>query len=256
MNLLENTNRVTLELSNLCNFAARHKGLCPAGSTEGTRILPMQTIREIVSDLKQMGWGENRWLAFHVYNEPLLDPRLFSIIEHVVKELPGVCPYLMTNGWYLTKGLALELMGVGIYRMTVTAYSPEERKRLQGIIRDIPQIRMHIGRLKTTILDPKDGPPTYKPCFAPLCDLVIRSSGNVGLCCLDWAETVTFGNVFENSLVSILKREEETMGNLQRELMLNSRHHEVCRKCWKRRKGTTPDKGRHWMKAKGLDDGQ
>jgi 2-deoxy-scyllo-inosamine dehydrogenase (SAM-dependent) len=249
-NLLSTTNRVSIQISNLCNYVHLHRGLCAAGNAREVQILPTRVIKEVVSDLKEMGWGKESILAFHAYNEPLIDPRLLLLVQYVKKELPDVCPYLMTNGWYLNEHLMVDIIEAGFERITITSYSREERRRLSPIVHAFPEVRMHIGRLKPQMLNPGKGPSYYKRCHAPLCDLTIRSSGNVGLCCIDHAETVVYGNVYRESLISILQRELPGMEKLQNELRCRRRSLNVCKTCWRRRKAEKPDDDYRWVKTR------
>lgn len=232
--LFSRTGRVTLELSNRCNYVGRHKE-CPASTFKDVRILPLDVIKHVVLDLQEAGWGDGKYMAFHVFNEPGIDPRLYWLIEYVTKELSGVKPILITNGWYLNETLAEELLDAGLHSLVVSGYTRSERHRLRGVNK-LPGAKVEKAQLKQSILTPGDGPDSYRDCHAPLNDLTIRASGNVGLCCIDHAETVVFGNVLEESLTSILRREWERMRDLQFALIRRVRTLPVCKTCWRRRK--------------------
>lgn len=234
MYILDNIPRITIELSNRCNYATWHK-LCPTSTYREVKITPLKIIKEIVAELKRVKWGEDKVMAFHVYNEPGIDPRLYWIIDHVTQQLPGIKPYLMTNGWYMNGELMRELIGVGLSKATITMYSKAELTRLKPQIIDLPQVHIHIGNLKEKLLSPGDGPDGYKQCFSPFCDLTIRSPGLIGMCCLDYDNTVTFGDLSKDPLSTILKREESRMGKLNEDLKRRVRTEAVCKLCHRRR---------------------
>jgi len=232
--VFEDVARITFELSNRCPLQGEHK-LCPVHTFKQVHILPLNTIKKIIEELKGMGWGNGKKVAFHAFNEPLIDPRLYWLIGFITQELPGIQPLLITNGWYLNRTLAGELFDVGLSSLVVSGYSRAERKRLRSVGR-MKAARVGRAQLKQSILYPGDGPDSYRDCFAPLNDLTIRASGNVGLCCVDYAETVTFGNVNEEALGSIMQREYPRMKALQDDLRKRVRTLPVCKTCHRRRK--------------------
>ncbi len=231
---LENTNRVTIELSNRCNYHGQHL-LCPNSTFTDVKILPLKTIESVIMELWGVGWGDEKIFCFHVFNEPGIDPRLYHLIRFVSKHLPGIRPLLVTNGWYMDRGLAEELFDAGLKKMTISIYGREERKRLDKSVGSLPGVRIHIGRLKTTLLNPREKP-EHRRCYAPLSDLTIRASGNVGLCCIDYAETCSFGNVKDEPFIDILQREYPRMKKLFDELSRRKRNLPVCFACDRRRR--------------------
>ena len=232
--MFEDIPRVTLELSNLCNYSEKHTK-CPTGRTDEVCILPLSIIKSVITDLKISNWGNNRTICFHVYNEPTIDPRLYWLIEYVCKELPSIKPLLFTNGWYMNENLMKELFNIGLDKMLITLYTNRETEKLVPLSKKFPGISFHKAVLKDSLLNPGDGPPFYKRCHAPLCDLTIRSSGNVGLCCLDYDETVVFGNLYKDSLLDVMFREYKKMKRLRDRLTRRKRDLPVCKLCYRRR---------------------
>ncbi len=233
--MFEHTRRVSLELSNRCNYARQHTR-CPTSTFRDVKILPLDVIKSIVADLKAAGWGNGMKFAFHVYNEPGIDPRLYWLIRHVKEQLPGIKPFLTTNGWYLNGDLAREFFEAGLDHLFISIYSKTELVRLKPEISVLPyHTRLHIANLKQKLLNPGEPPKKYRSCFSPLSDLTIRASGNIGLCCLDYNETVVFGNVREEPLRVILEREYDRMLELYNSLRKCKRVHQVCILCPRRR---------------------
>jgi hypothetical protein len=244
--VLERVDRVTLELSNLCNYSKLH-AKCPAHAISAPEILPRRIVLDVLDTLGQAGFGEGRYLAFHVYNEPLLDPRFASFVEYARRRCPKLNVILWSNGWYLYEGLALELIQLGVTHFSITAYSDEEHVRFERLAsrlkeqlvrpEHVPPLPVYFRTMRMRELDERMSEdfvvlePTGRPCFQPLSDLTIWASGAIGLCCLDWARSVEFGCVneegFEAALVRAAPRLLETYANLTRA----QPQLPVCQKC-------------------------
>ena len=231
--LLDKTERLTLELSNRCNYSKVHTK-CPTSTFTDTKILPLSAIKSVVGELRYAGWGEGKSIFFHVFNEPTIDPRLYWLIQYVRERLPGIKPRLVTNGWYMNEELACELFDIGLDYMEISGYGRKEMKRLEQLGKH-PKVKLVKAFLYGWMLNPQ-GRKGWKPCFAPLDDLTIRASGNVGLCCLDYREQVVFGNVKQESLLSILEREWDRMKGLYDQLTRCERSLQICKLCHRRRK--------------------
>ncbi len=234
--MLEGTNRVTFQLSNLCNYSSLHKGLCPVSTFKEKQILPLRIIKGVIRDLVSIEWGKGKEIAFHDFNEPMNDPRLFWLIEYIRKNIVGIFPVLTTNGWYLNEDMVHELFVVGLDSLIISTYGKAEKNRLANLKKLPYKIRLYRGDLTSNLLNPGDGPHRHRQCYAPLSDLVIRASGNVGLCCRDYDETVVFGNLYQDSLLTILEREYNKMVVLQNQLVKRSRLLSVCKTCHGRRR--------------------
>src|SRR4051812_36392122 len=116
------THIVTLELSNLCNYSRLHSK-CPAHEVRGPEILPSAAVADVIDTMAGQYYGVGKFLAFHVYNEPLLDPRLFKFVEYARSRLPRINIILWSNGWYLYEVIAEELARAGVTHFMVSAYS-------------------------------------------------------------------------------------------------------------------------------------
>jgi hypothetical protein len=68
------------------------------------------------------GLGFSGWLAFHNYNEPLINPRLGEELAAVASVLPGARPAIFTNGDVLTASRLDGLTGAGVRYLRVTLY--------------------------------------------------------------------------------------------------------------------------------------
>lgn len=111
---------VEIETSRLCN---RHCAWCPNGRFEDRgvqELMEWDLFVKIVRELK--GVGFNGWLAFHNYNEPLLNPRLIDELSHARYELPECALSIFSNGDYLTHDLLDRLAAAGLNYLRITLY--------------------------------------------------------------------------------------------------------------------------------------
>ena len=110
-NLYDNISVVGIMLSNLCGYACFHKK-CPASLIKEKEIMPTQGVKKIINELSEINYAGT--VNFHVYNEPLMDPRLFTFIQYAKQLLPKVKIQIYTNAYYLNQVMIDELYGGGI----------------------------------------------------------------------------------------------------------------------------------------------
>ena len=230
-NIFQHTNRVSIELSNLCNYSTFHKK-CPLSFEVNTRILPAKIVTGVLDILHKYHFKGT--IAFHTFNEPLIDPRLFKFIEYAKNSCPDCSIYFSTNGFYLDQNLADELVECGLTRLHISAYSPKDYERLSKIKLPIPidlekMVLLNIipELYQSPILNEKT------PCQAPLGEIIVTRDGQISLCCRDWQRRYILGDLNEETLEEILKK-----GNLQAihsHLSQGNRLLNICRRCnWSR----------------------
>ena len=237
--LLGSVTRVTLQLSNLCNYTHLHE-LCPTSVYTEKEILPAAVVWDVIDTLAECDFNRGKTVAWHVYNEPLLDPRLALFTKYARKHLSLIDILVFTNGWYLNDTLCGDLIDCGVTTFFLSAYTDADADRfraLQETYKD--RVAIKIGRwhsLKPWILHGKPRETTKgAPCAAPLRDLTIRASGHIGMCCLDWKETWTAGNVKELGFARAMAENYEKITSLYAELKSGYRSQEFCRICPKHR---------------------
>jgi len=225
--IFSRTKRITMELSNLCNMSEQHRA-CPAHDSKEKTILS----DEIVQDIVRLGkkYSFQGVVAFHMYNEPTLDPRLVYFIRLVKENLPDARIYILTNGWYITQGIANEFVRHGVDFLDVSSYDSADLETLSKISLPIPYRILH---------EPLDDRLAWygkvtrerrtQACFCPLYDICVDCRGNVVLCSYDWKRTTVFGNLHAASLESILMSGE--MQDLYHELSKGMRRLEICTAC-------------------------
>lgn len=223
MNPFAHTEEVAIELSNMCNLAHFHKK-CPLHWQMATPyqmrdpvFLPTYLVKSVLRSLARYNFSGV--LEFHRYNEPLIDPRLFPFVREAKRLLPETRIRIFTNGVFLTRGLAYELKRAGVSRITVSLYGSEKEQALtQEQLASISGLDFASGchddradLYKRKLLR------VHRPCGAPLRQVIVTCRGQVGLCCIDWKDKQTFGDLRATPLETILASDkvQETYRRLQ-----------------------------------------
>ncbi|MBW1779306.1 MAG: SPASM domain-containing protein [Deltaproteobacteria bacterium] len=223
--------RVTFELSNVCNFADQH-AKCPLHDhADGVRHLPELWVELALVELGDHDF--NGRLAFHNYCEPMLDPRLFSLIDFADCACPDARVFIMTNGWNLSQQLLDDLCRrPNVKQVEVTAYTDLEGARLRGLTApegvDLRVARHGLDdRLNWYGRDLIDLGPDSK-CDSPFGAVVVRCTGDIALCCFDWATSITFGNL-KDGLGAFV--DSPRAKKVYRDLMSGRRDIPICKRC-------------------------
>jgi len=220
--------RVSLALSNMCNLADVHKK-CPASTAGAKQIMKRKNIEKVVKDLQKVNFKGT--IAFHLYNEPTNDPRLFDIAKYVKANLPGAEIFLYTNGFYLCQDMCDELEEI-VDCITVTAYGKKELERLIKL-KVSCGFYTFLGNLDDRLIqydgESKDAL-SKTPCRTFFDQIAVFPNGDIGLCCLDHKHEYSLGNVFEEDLVNII--DSPKFRQIQIELLSgNRRISALCKNC-------------------------
>lgn len=225
--IFRKTKRITLELSNLCNYSLIHHD-CPINSQKTQQILPESIFNSVLNTCN--AYDFQGVISFHMYNEPLIDPRLFRFMERVKKTIPKARLFLLTNGWYLDQNLCRDLELCGLDFLEISAYSESEYlrfKKLKSKINIRIEKRKLDNRLNWYNEIPKDNLP--KPCYCPLYEICITCIGKVILCPYDWQREHVFGDLNKESLEQILQKTK--IWNIYESLSTGHRSLKLCKNC-------------------------
>jgi hypothetical protein len=166
------------ELSNRCNYSQFHPE-CPTDARADPIFLNTDIVKDTIKYFGSVNY--NGTFYFNIYNEPLIDPRLFMLLEYNKQHSGcGVC--LFTNGWNLNAYMVQELFKLNV-SLTVSRYTDREEARLV-------KLEGTIG--SRIVLDPKvktiyDSPPTRSgPCHFPSIYGMINYRGEFVVCCRDF----------------------------------------------------------------------
>jgi MoaA/NifB/PqqE/SkfB family radical SAM enzyme len=191
------------ELSNICNYSNKHLK-CPAHFTNRKIVLPTDLIHKTLDEFASFDFEGS--IGFNGYNEPLIDPRLFSILDYARRACPKVEFTILTNGFYLSQEIADELHDYGVSLIQVTAYSQSEYDRISSINYKT-RIEIYPANMDERLnFYDKEELLSKMPCYQPLAGINIRATGDVVLCCLDWKMAHIFGNIKTENIVDIINK--------------------------------------------------
>jgi hypothetical protein len=193
---------VYIALSNQCNLA---HAKCPVSVYKERFLLPTPVIHKVLNELAKEGFrGEVCW---HRYNEPFIDSRLPDLIDYTWSLMPHVHIRILTNGtipheWADKRGVEVQ--------------HSDNYDKMDG----------RLGLYDQPVVCLK------KPCHG-MHELQITCEGKVGLCCLDWKDMQTFGDVATENLSDILASDKYIKA--RQELDAGVRSFEPCTRCtWTR----------------------
>jgi len=223
---LSQTKWVVFELSNTCPYASQHKE-CPLHlQVQNPVTLPSRIVLDVMSSLRDRDWGGT--VEFHNYCEPTSDPRLFWLIGEAKQRGFGV--RIWTNGWNMSQTLLDELVTCGVTEFRFSAYGDSEMTRLTALRSSVPldvqqgfplDGRLHLYEFPVNQL--------RVPCQAPLQEIVIRCTGRLGLCCLDWREDHDLGDLNVQSFDELLSSDQ--VWSLHERLSRGDRYLNLCSRC-------------------------
>lgn len=224
--IFKHTKRISIELSNLCNYSILHKS-CPLHYVKEPKILPEKIFNHVIETCKKYDF--KGIIAFHTYNEPGIDPRLMMFIKRTKKILSESTIFLLTNGFYFDQILAEEYEKNGVDIILVTAYFPEEKKRINKIKIKIPfsvQKGLLDSRLDMYSIKEIN---SKKRCYAPLKEIIITNEGKISLCCIEWKREYIFGDLNNQTLEDVINSKE--IQNIYDTLSKGQRTLDICKRC-------------------------
>jgi hypothetical protein len=231
--LYHNLLSVSIELSNICNYSFIHK-LCPANGELRKKIISSKIVYQILDELGSMNF--DGVLQFTAYNEPLIDPRLFSFLAYSRANIPNCYIRIYSNGFYLNEVMLAELEDIGISELDVTAYGESEWNRLRKLEPKIPYTILMCKTAKDldnrlNIYKKNNLNINYEqPCDSVM-NLHIRANLKIARCCLDWktGDLNYLGDVQNNSIFSITNNNQ--LINETIDLLDSKRNYNICNNC-------------------------
>lgn len=209
------------ELSNRCNYAQYHPE-CPTDSKAEPIFLNTDIIKDAIKYFGSMNYIGT--LFFNIYNEPLIDPRLFMLLEFN-KQHCGCDACLYTNGWGLNQYLVDELIKLNV-RITVSYYTDKEEERLSKL-QSIMGVRIALDPLVKTIYQ---NLPIYTgPCRFPSIYGMVNHRGKFVLCCRDYEYRNILGDLNKNSIHEVLT--SDYRNEVCERLEAGDRFLDVCKRC-------------------------
>ena len=206
-----------------------------------------ELFRKIINELSEMNYSAA--VSFYSNNEPLLDERIVEFCKYAHEKLPNAYFRLFTNGLLLTLEKFLELMPY-LDILIIDNYNDDkqintpELKKVYDYIQTHPEIQKRVNfvfRLQNEVLKSRGGQAPNKIgrndkrmlrflCTRPFCQLIIRPTGEISLCCNDALGKYTMGNLNMQTINEVWNSEkfksvrEEMLKNGRKNLML-------CKEC-------------------------
>lgn len=210
---------IDISLTELCNR------LCTFCPRVDPKFYPQQNLNfglelatKISNELRALDYKGG--VVFCGYGEPLLHPRLDSVIEI----FRGIHTEIVTNGDKLTVERVRRLFNSGLSFLCISMYDGEHQiakfKQLMAdagistdryILRDRWHSEEDAFGLKLTnrsgVLDFGPDPKTFRhtPCYYPSYSMAIDWNGDVLQCVQDWNKKVKYGNLGSSRLIDIWK---------------------------------------------------
>lgn len=180
---------------------------CPNSKMEKSpsNLMPWEVFKKILFDLAVANYTG----AIHLYlmAEPLCDPRMKELVRETRLAFPSNEIMISTNGDYLNKDLASELLDAGLTWIAVSYYDNCNDKLSK--ITDKRVVKTSVGALRMEFYN-RAGHVPHVACISPMvsCNWVfdkayINYRGDVILCCSDYDYEVVFGNVVEDPFYNI-----------------------------------------------------
>lgn len=200
------TQFLIFEIGTECNLGDFHTK-CP--NQHGDRYRYVDTTRPMTDDLivsmavrMYREFGFRGLVGFHYYNEPLCQmARMFRLMDAIRQRVPEARFILWSNGTLLPSHQARFRQFEHIY---LTDYSnlPGARVRKLRQFGNVTVCRWELDDRLTAVRESVRSTPCHRMFTEFICDYF----GNVHLCCYDWRGLGFRGNVYNESLDSLVHR--------------------------------------------------
>ena len=203
-------NVISIETSERCN---RRCTFCPNSVyKQGNGFMPLELFHKIVLELAEAGYCST--VVMHLYNEPLLDKRLPSLISFARKHLPDATIMFATNGDRLTLDLWKTVRQNGLDYAIIGQYDgiiQPNIQKIQDALSDSERAPFQV-RVSSDLTSTRGGLVNVESipeaallecCARPFFQLTIRHSGLAVICCEDYLSEVVLGDAGKQSIVDI-----------------------------------------------------
>jgi len=223
---------VEIETTSICN---RKCPFCPVAYDNSQKaIMSDEIFNKIITELKELNFkGE---IAFSGYGEPLLDEKLEEKVEKIKKELDSSVE-IVTNGDFLTYERFKHLISAGVDVFRLSQHDKEPSEQIKILFTNIKKDELKYIIYQTAVEDSitftnRGGSvpvKTLHPYFCAPMHLIIRSDGNIPLCCNDYYKEINFGNIKEERLIDIWNK--PFYRKIRNEIKRGIFNLPICKKC-------------------------
>lgn len=224
---------VEIEINHACNRTCSY---CPNSildrKTKGS--MDISLFRLIIERLVEVNFSGR--ISFHLYNEPLLHPRLKEFIEMTKLYLPQAAIHLYSNGTLLTATLFENLQNAGVDKFIITRHEKDIEnsnyifektwkalsEHQKVLVEYEPFQKIHFvnrGGLLPHL--GKEGLHLH-PCYLPSHILSITVDARVLSCFEDFNENLVFGDLKKQTLAEIWQ--SPAYSEFRKQLKMGMRH--------------------------------
>lgn len=228
---LSKTSLLSFEISDKCNLMSAHDK-CPINKrcySNKKNHLDKQSIIDIVISAKKLGF--NGMVAFHYYNEPLLNK---DLIEEIINALPNTKFLLWTNGLLLDRTVENNELLSKIKKVCITCYDRKDMHFFEALSSYYKNIEIFDWELDDRLEIYNKTTRNDLSCKRPFFEIPIDYYGNIHLCCMDWNNQFKIGNVFEKEFEKIiLSNEYQSLLESLSKRILSQDAPNLCKTCEK-----------------------
>jgi len=230
MENLKTTSLLSFEISNKCNLQKLHPK-CPINLRQ-YKVKEKTLNKEIiVKTIKQaMDHGFTGMVAFHYYNEPLLNK---DLILEIINEVP-TCKYLLwTNALLLDRKVENNDFLKKFSLVCITCYNKKDMPYFETLKNYYKNIDIFDWELDDRLEIYNKKVENNLSCKRPLFEIPIDYYGNIHLCCMDWNNSHAIGNIFKEDFIDILNKEEykSLIKTCKGRLLNNDICPKICKTC-------------------------
>lgn len=237
-------NKIEIETINQCN---NNCGFCPVNRDSNPKEPEQMSLTlyySIINQLKILNYSGA--IGLFSNNEPLLDDRFLELLEYAYTKLPNSYLYFYTNGMLLTEKNLKSLLGYTDF-IHINNYSNNKHmiapiRKVHKLLREqgiqSNKVEIHL-RNKHECLSNRGGQSPNRthsvniqlnsPCILPFSQMVVRTNGQVSLCCNDSYGKYTMGDLNKQSIEEVWYGEQF---NIFREQSIAGRAQGfICKNC-------------------------
>lgn len=281
---------IELETSTYCN---RKCPWCPNSKYKRGQFknfISFDLFIKIINDLKNISY--DRQLALHGYNEPLLDPNLYTFLNIIKTELPRTKIVIFTNGDYLEKGGLKKLEKNSVSSLCISlhdAIGSNDYKKLlfdnlkklgkeRGGLKDVSDIfgkkyKVDSPNMEIIYYIPNQKMMTSRGgiiknleknnknpfCYLPFSSGAIDCDGNMKICCEIYPQNNLhkriglIGNLKDKSFRDLWLSNKYNL--LRKNFLLNNIKNPICLRCLKNNENIHKIKMARWKKFLKIKNG-
>lgn len=239
LDIIKNVNMIFFETITACNLrcACCPNSIFERGLVKNTKKMDERLFKKVIDELSKIGWAGE--IQPHHCGEPLLDERIFDLLQYAKMKLPKTALHFMSNGTLLTLDIYQKLIQAGVTKFTVTQHGRHLSAGVREIIKErkknanasvqfksetLDSLHNWAGLIKFPIIHTR-----YSACTWPSEKIGIKWDGELVMCCWDYDNKVKIGNINQKSLVELWEDTHYT--KLRNDIRNGIFELDMCKQC-------------------------